>query len=432
MKTENKEICKTCETKCYKIKKLTLKTKEACINSNKIDRRGRAIFEHDIIECEAFRDIVVIRNDVFTTERNSSKQPLEVHGLENLEVIGNIYDNSEIFEEMRKKQNEAGVWKEPNYHDIVSLSASQTKKRAKSGYEFWKSTVFNPDRKPQKDTPALVFGSLTHVLLLEPHEYSKQFVILPEFKSITVQKEKIKDLKPKKPTKKEYGENYEKEMSYFELKNEKYKKLESKIKSVSTQKANFLELHKGKKVITEKDYNKAKLMIETLREHKLANAILTGLITEKPYFMVDKKTGLRLKGKLDGIAKLSNGTIIIVDYKTANDIDKAIKYNYDNLQKYHIQGAFYEKLVRNRYPDCKKIKTIFIIQSKIDGEEDKISVCSYDEADLEFATAQVEFLIGCIKSELDRHKAGDKTVFQYCPNEVLFSIPPFYIDKQQI
>jgi hypothetical protein len=70
------------------------------------DKNKNIISVGDIVDCEAFKDIVVIKNGVMTTERNKSCQPLYIHGLDNLEVIGNIYENPEIVEEMREKQKE--------------------------------------------------------------------------------------------------------------------------------------------------------------------------------------------------------------------------------------------------------------------------------------------------------------------------------------
>lgn len=54
------------------------------------------------------------------------------------------------------------------YFAYKAVSASQIKKYDHGAYRFWKDSVFNPEKKTEQETDALVFGKLTHCLLLEP------------------------------------------------------------------------------------------------------------------------------------------------------------------------------------------------------------------------------------------------------------------------
>lgn len=63
------------------------------------DKSGKEIFEGDIVENYAFRDVVIFDKGIFTTKRSTPdkfkvKQPLLVH--KELEVIGNKFENPEL------------------------------------------------------------------------------------------------------------------------------------------------------------------------------------------------------------------------------------------------------------------------------------------------------------------------------------------------
>ena len=64
-----------------------------------------------------------------------------------------------------------------DYFAYPAISASQIKTYDKSPYEFWRTSPFNPEKQPDAETDALVFGGLTHCLLLEPKEAQNRYVI---------------------------------------------------------------------------------------------------------------------------------------------------------------------------------------------------------------------------------------------------------------
>ena len=62
------------------------------------DKNGELIFAGDILDHYAFIDVVVFKNGIFTTKNNAHFQPLYIHGLSELKIIGNIYENPELLE----------------------------------------------------------------------------------------------------------------------------------------------------------------------------------------------------------------------------------------------------------------------------------------------------------------------------------------------
>ena len=70
------------------------------------DYKQKEIYEGDIVDCDAFTDVVIFKLGIFTTERSghsdNTPQGLWEHGRLNLEVIGNIYDNPELLGERRR------------------------------------------------------------------------------------------------------------------------------------------------------------------------------------------------------------------------------------------------------------------------------------------------------------------------------------------
>lgn len=67
-----------------------------------LDKNGKEIYEGDITENYAMRDVVIFHNGAFVG-KNSQKdhlgqhQPIAVHN--ELEVIGNIYENPEMLDD---------------------------------------------------------------------------------------------------------------------------------------------------------------------------------------------------------------------------------------------------------------------------------------------------------------------------------------------
>ncbi|MBR2578876.1 MAG: PD-(D/E)XK nuclease-like domain-containing protein [Clostridia bacterium] len=215
------------------------------------------------------------------------------------------------------------------YFAHKALSASQIKTYATAGaYDFWKTSVFNPDKKPDEETDALIFGKLAHCMLFEQEEVENRFLIM-DWGTKTRGTKKYEDAKSAYP---------------------------------------------DKTLITPAEYEKAGNMLACLRGHRLAREILKDAYCEKPILWTDKETGLPMKCKIDAFKRTKYG-LVIIDYKTSSDIDGVLR-RAEKFQ-YPLQDCTYCDAVKEKYGED-PIEFVFIIQSNKEGEEDKICVANVE------------------------------------------------------
>lgn len=74
-----------------------------------------------------------------------------------------------MFQDMSNKQ----------YHSTPAISASWLKLLDKSAHHLWHAYI-NKDRPQPIQTAAMMLGSLTHTLVLEPEKLQEEYVIVPE------------------------------------------------------------------------------------------------------------------------------------------------------------------------------------------------------------------------------------------------------------
>lgn len=171
---------------------------------------------------------------------------------------------------------------------------------------------------PEEPTPALVFGSMVHKLLLQPKEFADEYAVAPEADRRT----------------KEGKEAYQA----------------------------FITENSGKTIVSAGDMLSAMGMVSAVERHPIANKLLHGE-AEKPIFWTDEDTGELIKCRLDMLTEL-DGKPVVVDYKTAisaqtDQFNHAIfKHGYA-LQAYMYTEAVMHELHLTERPDF-----IFIVQEK--------------------------------------------------------------------
>lgn len=240
------------------------------------------------------------------------------------------------------------------YFGYEAISKSQLKKwDERNPMKFWQKCVLNPNRISEPITDALVQGKLAHLLLLEPQKFAETFTVIPDGKGLSSR------------TTKTFAEIIEKNKET------------------------------GKEVILESEYRKWKKNIDTLKSYELVQAILKGILIEKP--IIWEQNGMKLKCKLDAVKNTPQG-IVLIEYKTTSQIERVTKgldfsnYGYDvGMQSMAIE-ALYGK---------KPVKMVFIIQSNRDAEENCIDVRSVEQDDIETFKNFTEITLKRIKKRLD-------------------------------
>ncbi len=279
-----------------------------------------------------------------------------------------------------------------DYFKIKALSASQLKHFIPPGsiVDFWQNCVFNPNQIEYLPSAAAEFGSLCHSMLLEPNLLDHDIAI---WDPVDPKEEFVSRVLDGKLTK-------------------KY--------------VNACEKNPGKRVVTKKEFDHAQLMIAALKNNCDVVGWLKGmtfeheiLIKSHPGMIYDTAFGtvsLPAKCKIDGVdlaqleanQKLPENqrkTIKMVDYKTTCDINKV--RDFSHTMGWHIQDAFYKKMVRLEHGEC-DIKFVFITQCSKPGKQHLIEIFEFDNMEtMAWVDEKVEESMAMIAYKLAEFKQNN-------------------------
>lgn len=197
------------------------------------------------------------------------------------------------------------------YRSRDGVSSTDLKHMAKSPahFRYWKDN-------PQEDTPALLFGRASHKYMLEENEFFTEFAIAPN--------------------------------------------IDKRTKSGKEEYAKFLEINKGKDIITADDFQKIKDMREALYATPSVKLLLSGQ-KELSFFLEDEETGIMMKCRPDCITNIADANILI-DYKSCQDASsEAFMRNAINLN-YDLQMSYYKDIMDKATE--RDYSVIFIAQEK--------------------------------------------------------------------
>jgi exodeoxyribonuclease VIII len=246
-----------------------------------------------------------------------------------------------------------------NYFSYPAISRSDIVNFKVDPLEFWVNSIFNPDRIPDKETPAMRFGSILHTLLLEP-EKEKDFLIC------------------------DYG-----------------------VSTINKKYQQFVDENPGRIIVNEEEFKKACNIIQTLIDSPqwAFTKKMKCIGTELPY--VDKFYGLDIKCKLDALYK-DGDRYVIVDYKSSSDVPMTLRTGAN--MGYGCQSALYRIITASVYgiPDS-LVDFVFVIQDKNQPQRIKLARFSSDNylSELDY----LYYACPLIKSLLDRYARGEKDVF---------------------
>jgi hypothetical protein len=219
------------------------------------------------------------------------------------------------------------VMSNADYRKSEGISSSELKQLMKTPahYRYWKD---NPE---ETDSQALLFGRSAHKYVLETYDFYNEFEVIKEFKYGTKDdKAETQRFICQKAI--ELGKGAE--WDSFIITNPK-----------KEQVVDFYRgLVAGKDLITEEMFEQ----IDAMRNSAYATPFVSKLLSgekELSFWGVDEETGLKIKARPDCITEW-NGQHILIDYKTATDVENmkfcrdSIKYGYD------LQLAMYRDILK--------------------------------------------------------------------------------------
>ena len=182
---------------------------------------------------------------------------------------------------------------------------------------------------PEPSTPAMEFGILVHLALLEPHKFADVFTFAPN--------------------------------------------VDRRTKAGKEAWAAAMDAAAGRTIVTEDDWAVACLMAQEVRRYPFAEKLLGG-DHEQVFRWTDADTGEECKVRADAVVTVG-GTPIIIDYKTTTDASteafarKAVQMGYDFQSGMYCEG--YEKATGQRP------RFVFIVQEK--AEPYAVNILEADE-----------------------------------------------------
>lgn len=247
---------------------------------------------------------------------------------------------------------------------------------------FWRGCKLNPHCEETEENDAICNGKLRHTLLLEPGKFESEFVVIEGGRGFSSRSTK----------------------AFQEV----------------------IEKNPGLTVVTQEEYDTAKLQTDTLKSYQLISDILAGGSVEQPFFWKDEATGLPLKAKLDLLKRVAGKGIVIVEYKTTGKDMEQIERGID-VMGWHWDAGMQYKAVKAKYKE-EPAEMFFIVQSQKEGCENLIRPFVIDTAALQFCAKYVDDTLAEINNRFERWKQGDaaawKTNLKYA-NFLGYSETPF-------
>lgn len=188
------------------------------------------------------------------------------------------------------------------YHNSAGLSSSGLKLFSRSPAHYWQRYV-NPQRTPQKETPALILGNQIHAAVLEPDKYFQTYYPLPEkFNRAT-----------------------------------KAGKMEYEFHEAVAQKEN-------RQLISAESHEICQGIAQALYDNPAADFLfsMNGDV-EKSFYWTDSATGVLCKIRPD---KWLPDATTILDLKSCEDASYGAFQRTIENYKYHISAAFYRRGIK--------------------------------------------------------------------------------------
>lgn len=264
---------------------------------------------------------------------------------------------------------------EQEYNNAEGIRRSDLWLMSRSA-QIFRHHMDNPEDECEK-SPALIFGSACHKWILEPKEFTDEYVLAPNIDRRT------------KAGKEEWAA--------FEVENA------------------------GKTIISEKDFDLMNDMSNALMSHALANRMVHEGQHEVPYFWTDPETGEKCKCKADIVGRDADGRYVVVDYKTARDAQTEPFVRIMVRLGYHVQAAMYTEGLSHALNLDYRPEFYFVVQEK--DAPYAVNVVHVDETVMRFGDSEYHKLL---QQYHDCNEMGDWP--GYCRDEPNETHLPGYVE----
>jgi len=211
-------------------------------------------------------------------------------------------------------------------------------------------------RSPRPDSPALAFGRLVHVAVLEPDDLEARYCVEPDFGDL-------------------------------------------RTKAARTARDEWRDAHAGIECVSQEWWDKARAMADAVRGDELAASYLATGSPEVTLTWDDEETGIACKGRVDWIAGPIGVHTAIVGLKTTRTISVdafargAVGYGYSPAWAFYSDG--YERCYGRAIPS---------VEIVVESEPPHDVVC-YEIPEEEFDEGRVEYRDAL--AQLDRCRRHD-------------------------
>ena len=222
-----------------------------------------------------------------------------------------------------------------------SISRSALMDFDRSPYTYWAKHL-NPDRPKKDATPAMIFGSAFHSLMLEPEKFDLEYIMKPMPMLLKDVGREVYDL-------------YKKTIEYAE--------------------------NCGKQVLSHDEWHNLMAMKDVIEKHSQAMHLIQDARIENSFFWRDSFSGLLLKCRPDILHDN-----MIVDLKTTSDASPRAFQKEMVKFGYHVQFAMIrdavEKLEGKRIDSCIEI----VIETKYPYNIAiyMIDICAINEGEIKY------------------------------------------------
>lgn len=197
------------------------------------------------------------------------------------------------------------------YHAGAGISKSQLDQIDRSPGHFYAMSL-SPNRPAPRERAGQLEGQLAHCAILEPDEFDRRYIVLPEDA-------------PRRPTEAQYRAKNPSPESVAAM--EWWRE--------------FVVASGGKTVIKQEQYEVAWRQSDAVRALPDVREALSAGKTEQSAYWIDRATGVLCRCRPDFVHDCGSSGVVLLDVKTFNDASPSEFARQVARKAYHRQDAYY-------------------------------------------------------------------------------------------